>query len=144
MGTTQLLRGLTLAVVPDWATTLGLIFGGCCSNALTLEHLTRTHPRSGSLITFAQFVLISLHGLPRFLSFRAWRPCPRIALPVPRLRPRTTPLAPYLAQVALFYALSLLNNAAFAYSIPMPVHIIFRSGGLVVSMLMGWLLAGKR
>ncbi|KAL7281979.1 hypothetical protein ACG7TL_003446 [Trametes sanguinea] len=146
-------RGLTLGVVSDWATTLGLIFGGCCSNALSLEHLTRSYPRSGSLITFAQFALISLHGLPKFLvlaplasspstpSSRArwWR-----RVPLPQLRARRTPLAPYLAQVALFYAVSLLNNAAFAYAIPMPVHIIFRSGGLVVSMLMGWAVAGKR
>lgn len=110
------------------------------SNALTLEHLTREHPHAGSLITFAQFVLISLHGLPKFLVFGSRRRCGW----VPRLRARRTPLAPYLAQVALFYGVSLLNNAAFAYGIPMAVHIIFRSGGLVVSMLMGWLLAGKR
>ncbi|KAI0662878.1 UAA transporter [Cubamyces menziesii] len=168
----DILRGLSLGLVSDWATTLGLIFGGCCSNAVTMEQLTREHPRSGSLITFAQFVLISLHGLPKFLVFapvdspsstsastpassnssnssssastaaaaRKWW----TRVPVPRLRPRRTPLAPYLAQVALFYAVSLLNNAAFGYAIPMSVHIIFRSGGLVISMLMGWLFAGKR
>ncbi|KAI9063482.1 hypothetical protein FKP32DRAFT_721471 [Trametes sanguinea] len=154
MSASDIVRGLTLGVLSDWATTLGLIFGGCCSNALSLEHLTRSHPRSGSLITFAQFVLISLHGLPKFLVFAPlappspspspspawWRRVPLL----PRLRARRTPLAPYLAQVALFYAVSLLNNAAFAYAIPMPVHIIFRSGGLVVSMLMGWAVAGKR
>ncbi|KAI0643651.1 UAA transporter family-domain-containing protein [Trametes meyenii] len=209
MSASDVLGGLTLGIVSDWATTLGLIFGGCCrsvpppfslysreqspleltrydrlracSNALTLEQLTRSHPHSGSLITFAQFVLISVHGLPKFLVFsplssssptlsspppplqapssssftsrttspnahahargrpRWWR-----RVPVPHLRPRRTPLAPYLAQVALFYGVSLLNNAAFAYAIPMPVHIIFRSGGLVISMLMGWLFAGKR
>ncbi|KAI8984956.1 UAA transporter family-domain-containing protein, partial [Trametes punicea] len=162
MSASEIVRGLTFGVVSDWATTLGLIFGGCCSNALSLEHLTRSHPHSGSLITFAQFVLISLHGLPKFVVFapRAhpppsspsarppwWRRLsPSLLLPVrvPRLRARRTPLAPYLAQVALFYGVSLLNNAAFAYAIPMPVHIVFRSGGLVVSMLMGWLLAGKR
>ncbi|KAH9894093.1 UAA transporter [Cubamyces lactineus] len=147
-----------------------------------MEQLTREHPRSGSLITFAQFVLISLHGLPKFVVFAplgsslsSSSPSPPSSstsptrsasastsgptaqprapgkpakwwtrVPVPRLRPRRTPLAPYLAQVALFYAVSLLNNAAFGYAIPMSVHIIFRSGGLVISMLMGWLLAGKR
>ena len=126
-----------------------------------MEQLTREHPRSGSLITFAQFVLISLHGLPKFLVFapldspsstssNSSSSAPPAArkwwtrVPVPRLRPRRTPLAPYLAQVALFYAVSLLNNAAFGYAIPMSVHIIFRSGGLVISMLMGWLFAGKR
>jgi UDP-xylose/UDP-N-acetylglucosamine transporter B4 len=63
--------------------------------------------------------------------------------PIPRLRPRRLPLTSYLIQVALFYFVSLLNNLAFGYNIPMPVHIIFRSGGLVVSMLMGWLLSRK-
>ncbi|OSD01755.1 UAA transporter [Trametes coccinea BRFM310] len=158
MSASDIARGLTLGVVSDWATTLGLIFGGCCSNALSLEHLTRSYPRSGSLITFAQFALISLHGLPKFLVLAPLAPSPLASspstpssrarwwrrVPLPQLRARRTPLAPYLAQVALFYAVSLLNNAAFAYAIPMPVHIIFRSGGLVVSMLMGWAVAGKR
>ncbi|KNZ76837.1 UDP-xylose and UDP-N-acetylglucosamine transporter, partial [Termitomyces sp. J132] len=58
--------------------------------------------------------------------------------------PRKLPLTPYLLQVALFYFISLLNNAAFGYRIPMTVHIIFRSGGLIISMLLGWLIAGKR
>lgn len=50
---------------------------------------------------------------------------------------------PYLIQVVLFYLVSLLNNAAFAYRIPMAVHIIFRSGGLVISMILGWIFAEK-
>ncbi|KAH6896472.1 UDP-N-acetylglucosamine transporter [Coprinopsis sp. MPI-PUGE-AT-0042] len=62
----------------------------------------------------------------------------------PRFKPRQIPLLPYLGQVALFYGISLLNNAAFGYNIPMSVHIIFRSGGLVVSMLLGWLISKKR
>lgn len=101
----------------------------------------RAHPHSGSLITFAQFLSIAIHGLPKFLTLVRLRGLP---IPVPWLRKRKIPLAPYLVQVALFYAISLLNNRAFGYKIPMPVHIIFRSGGLVVSMVMGWLFAGKR
>ena len=125
------------------------------SNALTLEQLTRAHPHSGSLITFAQFLSISVHGLPKFLTFAPPDPdsgpnaasspsARRRSRWLPRLRKRKVPLAPYLVQVALFYAISLLNNKAFGYRIPMPVHIIFRSGGLVVSMVMGWAFAGKR
>ena len=119
------------------------------SNALTLEQLTRAHPHSGALITLAQFALVALHGLPAFLVLsRPFVPFPHalpsLRLRVPRLRTRRVPLAPYAAQVALFYAVSLLNGRAFAYRIPMPVHIIFRSGGLVISLIMGWLLAGKR
>ena len=109
------------------------------SNALTLEQLTRAHPHAGSLITFAQFITISIHGLPKFLTAATWH-----GLLIPKLRKRKIPLKPYLVQVALFYGISLLNNMAFGYKIPMPVHIIFRSGGLVVSMVMGWAFAGKR
>ncbi|KAI9507680.1 UAA transporter [Russula earlei] len=123
----------------DWAITLGLIFGGCCSNALTLERVTSEYPFSGTLITFSQFFLISLHGLPQFVSFT---PGP-LSIPVPYLRPRRIPLTPYIIQVGLFYSVSLLNNLAFGYDIPMPVHIIFRSGGLVISMLVGWSLSRK-
>ena len=109
------------------------------SNALTLERVTSEHPKSGSLITFCQFFLISLYGLPKFLSFTRGP----LNIPIPRLRPRRIPLTPYLVQVGLFYFLSLLNNLAFSYDIPMPVHIIFRSGGLVISMLLGWLVSRK-
>ena len=77
-------------------------------------------------------------GLPRHLTFSDG------PIPYPRLKPRKIPLTPYLIQVALFYAVSLLNNMAFGYQIPMPVHIIFRSGGLIVSMLLGYLIVGKR
>lgn len=148
-------QDVSLPLLFDWATTLILIFGGCCrcvylrrllssvefkltlasfSNTLTLEQITNEYPHSGKLITFSQFLLISIHGLPKFVTFT----------PYPRLKPRQIPILPYLLQVSLFYCISLLNNAAFAYSIPMPVHIIFRSGGLMVNMLMGWVLLGRR
>ncbi len=54
------------------------------------------------------------------------------------------PIVSYIAQVVLFYFVSLLNNAAFAYNIPMAVHIIFRSGGLIISLILGWLVSKKR
>jgi UDP-xylose/UDP-N-acetylglucosamine transporter B4 len=122
-------------VVGDWFTTISLIFGGCCSNAITLEQLTTQYPLSGSLITAFQFLIISLHGIPKNVAWTKYGP---------RFRPHHIPLTPYLVQVALFYLISLLNNAAFSYRIPMSVHIIFRSGGLVISMLLGWLISSKR
>lgn len=61
-----------------------------------------------------------------------------------RLKRRRIPLSRYIVQVSLFLLISLLNNAAFAYNIPMAVHIIFRSGGLVVNMLLGWLYEKRR
>ncbi|KAJ7730858.1 UAA transporter [Mycena maculata] len=123
-----------LTVVGDWSTTISLIFGGCCSNAITLEQLTTQYPLSGSLITAFQFFIISLHGIPTHITWTKYGP---------RFRPHRIPLTPYLVQVALFYLISLLNNAVFSYRIPMSVHIIFRSGGLVISMLLGWLVSEK-
>ena len=124
-----------LTSLSTWLTTISLIFGGCCSNAITLEQLTLKHPNSGSVLTLLQFLLISLHGLPKFLIWTRYGP---------RFRPRRVPITQYLMQVVLFYLVSLLNNAAFGYRIPMAVHIIFRSGGLVVSMFIGWLVSNKR
>jgi len=119
----------------DWATTISLVFGGCCSNAITLEQLTLEYPNIGSVLTFFQFLIISIHGLPKFIIWTRFGP---------RFRPRRVPILTYLAQVTLFYFISLLNNAAFAYHIPMAVHIIFRSAGLVITMVLGWLISKKR
>ncbi|KAF5357632.1 hypothetical protein D9758_007520 [Tetrapyrgos nigripes] len=123
-----------LAFLADWTTTLSLVFGGCCSNAITLEQLTSQYPKAGSLITFFQFLIISIHGIPKHITWTRYGP---------RFKPRRISLTPYLIQVVLYYLVSLLNNAAFAYQIPMAVHIIFRSGGLVISMTLGWLFGKK-
>ncbi|KAK7471200.1 golgi uridine diphosphate-N-acetylglucosamine transporter [Stygiomarasmius scandens] len=123
-----------LAVLTDWFATLSLVFGGCCSNAITLEQLTSQYPQVGSLITFLQYLIVSIHGIPKHITWTRYGP---------RFKPRRIPLTPYLIQVALYYLVSLLNNAAFAYRIPMAVHIIFRSGGLMISMTLGWLFAKK-
>ena len=105
------------------------------SNAITLERLTSNYPKAGSLITFAQFLLISLFGLRQHIVWTDHGP---------RLRPRRVKLAIYCAQVVLHFLISMLNNAAFAYRIPMAVHIIFRSAGLVITMILGYVITGKR
>jgi len=125
---------VALPLLWDWMQILTLVFGGCCSNALTLEQITSHYPFAGSLITFFQFLLVSLYGLPKFIRLT----------PYPHFKRTRIPLTRYLVHVVLFYLINLLNNAAFAFKVPMPVHIIFRSGGLVVSICMGWLITGKR
>ncbi|EST10180.1 UAA transporter [Kalmanozyma brasiliensis GHG001] len=122
---------------PEWILILSLIFGGCCSNAFTLELATRQLPSAGTLITFAQFLVTTLSGLPYFLRFSS-------SFPWIGLRPRAVPLYRWVVQVAFYLTTSLLNNMAFAYDVPMPVHIVFRSGGLVVNMILGWLVQRRR
>ena len=109
------------------------------SNALTLEQLTSKYRNIGHLVTFSQFLVVAIYGLPKHLTITRWR-----GIPIPKLKPRKVPLSVYIVQVVLFCLLSILNNKAFSYLVPMPVHIIFRSGGLVVSMLMGRILLGRR
>ncbi|KAG1843476.1 UAA transporter [Suillus subalutaceus] len=143
----------------DWITTLSLVFGGCCSNAITLEHITSRYPNAGVLITFFQFLIVSLYGLPKQFTFNdppeskhaANGPNGTVSAPttprrrwIPRLKNRQVPLLPYFIQVALFFVLSTLNNAAFAYHIPMTVHIVFRSGGMIINMILGWMFTKKR
>ncbi|EJD00879.1 UAA-domain-containing protein [Fomitiporia mediterranea MF3/22] len=265
MGTIALLRFCSWATVAELLTTFSFIFGGCCSNALTLEVITSQYPPAGTLITFAQFLFVALVGLRKQLillpmrvarqdalrrvanmSFDAQAKAISIYCPddrlsrafaqdlaplvegtlahfghevqpgngngdpfvrmkkeplqiicdpteqsnpsnsfkvllqmdpvvsnkmdtvldvsVPdqpsllypraarislnpfqyRLKHRHIPLSRYAVQVLLFLLISLLNNAAFAYRVPMAVHIIFRSGGLVVNMLMGWAFEKRR
>jgi len=109
------------------------------SNALTLEELTSEYPNVGHLLTFFQFLVVAIHGLPKHITITRWR-----GIPIPKLKPRRVPLSAYVVQVVLFCLLSILNNKAFSYLVPMPVHIIFRSGGLAVSMLMGRIILGRR
>ncbi|TPX60551.1 hypothetical protein PhCBS80983_g01707 [Powellomyces hirtus] len=45
--------------------------------------------------------------------------------------------------VALFWTVSVLNNYALGFRISMPLHIIFRSMGLFVSMAISWGFFGK-
>ena len=40
----------------------------------------------------------------------------------------------------MFYGVNMLNNWAFAFSISVPVHIILRSFGSVITMLAGWMV----
>lgn len=53
------------------------------------------------------------------------------------------PLSKWIIPVVLFFAVSVLNNYVWKYNISVPVHIIFRSGGTVTTMIAGFFV-GKR
>jgi len=42
--------------------------------------------------------------------------------------------------VALYFTVSVVNNYALNFNIPMPLHMIFRAGSLMASMMLGILL----
>ncbi|KAJ7718130.1 UAA transporter [Mycena maculata] len=121
----------------DYYSILSMVFGGCCVNVWAYEQLLMMNARIGSALTFSQVVFIAAQGLPEFLVVP---PGHRF----PRLKPRQVPLRHWAAQVILVTTTSLLNNWAFAYSVPLTILIVFRSAGLAVSMIFGFLLAGRR
>ncbi|KAG8865212.1 golgi uridine diphosphate-N- acetylglucosamine transporter [Tulasnella sp. 330] len=142
---------------------LSLIIGGCCSNAWALELATAHNPHLGTLITFAQYIIIVIFRLPKQLTARApqmptkkrseqpghedsaipppipfWRKLLRL-----RFKKLRVPLRIWLTQVVLFWLTSILNNWALGFDVNLAVHIIFRSGGLAANVIVG-MLAGKK
>jgi len=130
-----------LLTVLDYAFIVSLLFGGCCSNAWTLEMLLRQSSDLGSALTFSQMAFNALLGLPSFLTFR--RVDGGISL-FPRFKPRAIPLSTWLVQVLLLLGMSLLNNWAFAFHVPLTLQIIIRSSGLAVSMLFGYFTMNRK
>ncbi|KAJ1988068.1 golgi uridine diphosphate-N- acetylglucosamine transporter [Coemansia spiralis] len=129
-------KALVSALAADWLLVLSTIFGGCCTNVFALESLVREVPKCGNLITFGQFVFITLVGLPSHLYVPAgsW---------LPRLRPRKVPLRRWLVMVVLYFGVSAFNNIALGFRISIPLHIVFRSSGLIANMVCGYMM-GKR
>lgn len=88
----------------------------------------------GLLITFVQFVITALITWPTYFSARR---------PPFFLQRRRLPLTRLILSALMFFAVNMLNNFAFGYNISVPVHIILRSGGSVMTMLVGYVW-GKR
>lgn len=115
---------------PSLATAVLLIFGGCCSNVYTLESITHVVPDSGSVVTFAQFLGVSIGGFLLFSISHQGRQA---------IWHHKVPLMEFCKIVGFHFSVSILNNMALAYHISVPVHIILRSGGSMVTMLLGYL-----
>ncbi|KAF2436473.1 UAA transporter [Tothia fuscella] len=108
-----------------------LIFGGCCSNVYALEAILKHEPDSGLLITLMQFIIVALSAYPTQSKSGSLLKRPNI------------PFRKLAASAAMFYAVNMLNNWAFAFDISVPVHIILRSFGSVTTMAAGW-IRGKK
>ena len=53
------------------------------------------------------------------------------------------PIKRWAVNIALFAAISIMNNYAFSYNISVPMHIILRSAGSITTIAVGWMW-GKR
>lgn len=73
----------------------------------------RENPGSGNIITFFQFAFIALEGGLFVTRFG--------------LAQSNIPIRRYFVLVSLFFLVSVINNYALNFDIPLPLHMIFRS-----------------
>lgn len=106
------------------------VFIGCASNMVFLELLVKQEPGIGTLVTFLQFLFIAVHGFIFTMKFGTVK--------------RNIGFKDYLLLVVMFYLTNVLNNMAFNFNIPVPLHMIFRSGSLIANMIMGIIILKKR
>jgi len=132
------------SVIVDYYFVLSLVLGGCCANVWAYEMLLNQNPRIGSALTFSQMLFITIQTFPSFLTFTSSRSPSYLSIPIPHLKPRQVPIYQWALQVIVLTTGSLLNNWAFAFEVPLTVQIVFRSGGLGVSMIFGYLVLKKR
>jgi len=119
---------------PGWSlrakVAILVCLSSCCCNVVFLELLVRKDSGIGNLVTFSQFLIISVEGFIFTTKFGTVKP--------------KVPFKSWLVLVIMYFLVSVTNNYALSYHIPMPLHMIFRAGSLMVNMLMGMVLLGKR
>jgi len=115
-------------------TAIFVVFLGCGFNALFIEAIIKIDPKSGTFVTFFQFLLVAL--IEAFLSqfdFKTFS-----------LRPRKLPIKYHFLLTSIFCLATIVNNLAYYYNISQPFHITFRSSTLALSLLVGAFFFGKK
>jgi len=107
-----------------------MVLVGCCSNVVFLELLVSQDPGIGNLVTFAQFLIIALEGFVFTTKFGTVKP--------------KVPFSAWVLLVIMYFLVSVSNNYALNFNIPMPLHMIFRAGSLMANMLLGVIILGKQ
>ncbi|CAD5226320.1 unnamed protein product [Bursaphelenchus xylophilus] len=111
------------------ALAIGGTLGGCMTCMMVVESLAKSHTNAMNLMTFSNFLFISIQGLiftSKFLTIR-----------------NKIPIRAYIPVVVTFCFVNIINNLALSYRVPVPLHIIFRSGSLLSSLIMNRLLLGR-
>ncbi|XP_060553083.1 UDP-xylose and UDP-N-acetylglucosamine transporter-like [Ruditapes philippinarum] len=105
------------------AIPISMVFLGCCSNVVFLELIVSEHPGAGNIITFMQFLFVAVEGFIFTVKFGT--------------KKSAIPLKVYGFMVMFFFVVQVINNYAFIFKIPMTLHIIFRAGSLIASLVLG-------
>ncbi|ANZ73718.1 BA75_01696T0 [Komagataella pastoris] len=129
-----------------------MVFTGCCGNVFSLETLvTKTTYSVGTMVTFCQFLYVALVSYlfvmipgdganktdevllagPKKDWYSAWLPESKV------------PMKRYYVNIFLFFVTNVLNNYVFVFNIGIPIHVVFRSSSVTVTMLIGYCFLGK-
>ncbi|GMR48045.1 hypothetical protein PMAYCL1PPCAC_18240, partial [Pristionchus mayeri] len=98
-------------------------------HALFVESIAKKEPSAMNLMTFATFGFISLIGLVFTMKFFT------VSFKIP--------FKGILKVVVVFFLVNVINNQALNYHVPVPLHIIFRSGSLLASLVLSVLYEGR-
>ncbi|KAI6202132.1 hypothetical protein M3Y96_00916100 [Aphelenchoides besseyi] len=102
---------------------------GCMSCMVVVESLANRQPSAMNLMTFANFLFIAIEGLVFTSKFFTVR--------------NKIPIRAYVPVVLMFCFVNVVNNQALNYHVPVPLHIIFRSGSLFTSLVMSRVILGR-
>jgi len=127
---------LSLPHLLGWSKVVSLVFGGCCTNAWAMEQLLQASTSIGTTLTFFQMSFVACQGLYNFIERKD-------QFPYLGLKPRVVPLRRWGLQVVILWSMSIMNNVALAYNVPVPLLIVFRSGGLGISMFFGFFFLNR-
>jgi UDP-xylose/UDP-N-acetylglucosamine transporter B4 len=118
-----------------WA--LFLIFVGGCGQTMILEYMVHEAPDCGPTLTFFQFLMIALFGIKDFLScsFRERKIT---------VLPRKISMIYHVSLVVLSWVAAYTSAQAFYYNISVSLHMVFKSGILVINMILGMILLRRR
>lgn len=137
------------------------VFVGCSLNVIILELLVKADTGCGNLVTFTSFLFISVEGFIFTSDFG--RKTPKVPLRAyskvklfmeifKKHFTNVTFVHAYIIlslmiifqMVIMYFGVSVVNNWALSFDIPMPLHMIFRAGSLIANMIMGMLILGRR
>uniref|UniRef100_A0A0N4ZP69 UAA transporter n=1 Tax=Parastrongyloides trichosuri TaxID=131310 RepID=A0A0N4ZP69_PARTI len=110
--------------------TIGGALGGCMGCMYFVESLAKEAPSAMNLYTFASFLFVFVEGLIFTSKFFTVK--------------NKIPLKGYIPVVSMFFFVNVINNQALNFHVPVPLHIIFRSGSLLSTLVMNRLLMGRK
>lgn len=120
-----------------------LIFIGGCGQTFFLEYMIYVEPHAGQTITFFQFLAIALAGVSKFVDrdpkesiLRFWK---KFHLVKRKIAFKYHALLVFLSWMGAY-----TSAKAYNFNISVSLHMVFKSGILLINMLLGACILHKR